>query len=142
MAGALSDLDGLDVEALKTMVIELRSDRDAKAQFIEHQRLMLDKLRKMLFGKKSEKLRVEIEQLELQLEDAEAEQAAEEQIKPRSTPSARSTGLPASHCQNTWNARALSTSHRATVVHSVVDRCDTSAKMLPKCSSTSLRTSR
>ncbi len=53
-ASILPDLEQLDVDALKALVIELHHDCGSKAQFIEHQRLMLDKLRKMLFGKKSE----------------------------------------------------------------------------------------
>ena len=89
-ASILPDLDDLDLEALKAMVVEQRAQLNENKLFIEHQRLMLDKLRKMLFGKKSEKLRVEIEQLELKLEDAEAEQSAEEQRKPRSILSAKS----------------------------------------------------
>jgi len=89
-ASALSDLDALDVEALKTLVIEQHTQLNKSKQFIEHQRLMLDKLRQMLFGRKSEKIRIEIEQLELKLEDAEAEQSAEEQIKPRSIPASKS----------------------------------------------------
>jgi transposase len=89
-ASVLPDLEQLDADALKALVIELHHDCGSKAQFIEHQRLMLDKLRQMLFGRKSEKIRIEIEQLELKLEDAEAEQSAEQRIKPLSTSSRKS----------------------------------------------------
>jgi len=91
---ALPDLEQLDIDALKTLVLELHSDRKAKDQFIEHQRLMLEKLRQMLFGRKSEKVRLQIEQLELQLEDAEAEQAASDEKAAR-TRTPRSSKKPA-----------------------------------------------
>lgn len=90
----LPDLEQLDVDALKALVYELHSDRNSKDQFIEHQSLMLEKLRQMLFGRKSEKVRLQIEQLELQLEDAEAEQAAAEE-KPTRISSSRNSKKPA-----------------------------------------------
>jgi transposase len=77
--GALPDLEQLDVDALKALVLELHNDRNSQDRFIEHQKLMLDKLRQMLFGRKSEKIRLQIEQLELQLEETEAEQSASEE---------------------------------------------------------------
>ena len=46
------------------------------AQQIEHLKLVIEKLRRMLFGRKSEKLSLQLDQLELQLEEMEAIQAA------------------------------------------------------------------
>lgn len=43
----------------------------SRGEQIEHLKLMVDKFRHMLFGRKSEKLLVQIEQAELQLEDLE-----------------------------------------------------------------------
>jgi hypothetical protein len=45
---------------------------------IEHLKLLLSQLRRMQFGRKSEKLERQIEQLELRLEDLQQAQAAEE----------------------------------------------------------------
>lgn len=55
------------------------SRRDAE---IEHLKLVLAKLRRMQFGHSSEKLDQQIEQLELQLEDLEAEEAVAEAKAP------------------------------------------------------------
>ena len=74
-AAALPDLNRLDVAALRDMVIrqhEQLSSRDAE---IERLRLIISNLRRMQFGRKSEKIQREIEQLELQLEDLETGQA-------------------------------------------------------------------
>lgn len=71
-----------DIEALKAMLM-LRDQQitGLKAQVrtgtaeIEHLKLMIAKLRRMQFGRKSEKLDHQIEQLELQLEDLQADEA-------------------------------------------------------------------
>jgi len=106
VAGALPDLDQLDQEALKALVIaghsqlmeqratlaalhaeldehrqtltaqseQLRSSSDR----IEHLKLLVDKMRHMLFGKKSEKVVVQLGQFEFQLEDLESTQVEAE----------------------------------------------------------------
>ena len=89
----------LDAEALRSMILsqyELLQARDAQ---IEHLTLLIIQLRRMQFGRKSEKLDRKIEQLELQLEDLETRRAesapllekllpkaAEEQSKPARRP--------------------------------------------------------
>jgi transposase len=113
--GALPDLDGLDKEALKALVLahrtemasleaELESQRKtlseqglellSRSEQIVHLKLMIEKLRRAMFGKKSEKIVVQLEQLELQLEELESAQAEMEtaienvspanEVKPRS----------------------------------------------------------
>ena len=93
------DLTSLDADALRSMILsqyELLQARDAQ---IEHLTLLIIQLRRMQFGRKSEKLDRKIEQLELQLEDLETRraesapllekllpQAAEEQSKPARRP--------------------------------------------------------
>jgi transposase len=72
----LLDLDSLDVETLKALVL-------AKQTEIENLSLLVLKLKRMHFGQRSEKMSADIEQLELRLEDLEANQAAAE---PLSTP--------------------------------------------------------
>ena len=87
----LPDLEQLDIEALKALVIAQCETLDSHAQQVEHLKLVVEKLRRMIFGAKSEKVIVQVEQFELQLEDAETEQAAAEEntasaaaeIKPR-----------------------------------------------------------
>lgn len=86
-----------DVETLKAMLLEQAEtlrERDAqvvklqervdsqeaalasRAAEIEHLKLLIAKLRRMQFGRKSEKLDRQIEQLELRLEDLQADEGA------------------------------------------------------------------
>jgi hypothetical protein len=83
----LADLDSLDKETLKTLLIR---ERRSNAIEIEHLKLVIEKLRRMLFGVKSEKLTGELEQLELRLEELETSEAAEEAAEEKNT-EARST---------------------------------------------------
>src|ERR1700751_116299 len=108
------DLDHLDSEALKALVLALRerlfshqeqlstqqeeilsqraqlASRDAE---IEHLKLLIAKLRRQQFGRSSEKREHQIEQLELRLEELEArrtkETAAVKEPAPRNTASMR-----------------------------------------------------
>jgi transposase len=84
--GTLPDLDRLDNEALKAFVVEQREQHlkalSSKTQQVEHLKLVVEKLRRMIFGAKSEKAVIQVEQFELQLEETETEQAvAEEEIE-------------------------------------------------------------
>lgn len=91
--GALPDLDRLDNEALKALVVE-------QTQQVEHLQLVVEKLRRMIFGKKSEKAVIQVEQFELQLEETETEQAAAEEkfeepvAETKSLPKARPSRKP------------------------------------------------
>ena len=62
-----------DIEALKRMVREHRALLDSRQLEINRLRLLIAKLKRMQFGRSSERLDREIEQLELQLDDLEAE---------------------------------------------------------------------
>jgi len=82
---SLPNLDGLDPEALKALVIakhaeslEQHKELTSSAHEIEHLKLVIEKYRRMIFGRKSEKLTGELEQLEFRLEELETAQAAEE----------------------------------------------------------------
>ena len=80
--GTLPDLDTLDFVALKALILsqheqllskeEQLASRDSE---IEHLKLLIAKLRRMQFGRKSEKLDWQIEQLELKLDELEASRA-------------------------------------------------------------------
>src|ERR1700686_4773332 len=88
-ARTLPDLEPLDSKALKSLILELHdqafsnqqeilsqreqlASRDAE---IEHLKLLIAKLRRMQFGRSSEKLDRQIEQLELRLEELQTSQA-------------------------------------------------------------------
>jgi transposase len=82
LATSLPDLDALDLEAMKALLIAQHESYAAKltsrASEIERLKLLVDKLQRMLFGAKSEKVLRQIEQLELQLEELGAADAVEE----------------------------------------------------------------
>jgi transposase len=69
-AAALPDLNALDVDALRTMVVEQHA-------LIERLQTMIVHLRRMQFGRKSEKIDRQVEQLELELEELESAKAAQ-----------------------------------------------------------------
>jgi transposase len=71
----LPDLDTLDVQSLKALVV-------AKQGEIESLKLLITKLKRMHFGPRSEKYDRDLQQLELRLEDLEANQAAAEASSP------------------------------------------------------------
>ena len=101
------DLDHLDSEALKALVLALRerlyshqkqlttqqeeilsqreqlASRDAE---IEHLKLLITKLRRQQFGRSSEKREYQIEQLELRLEELEAKRSKEAAAAKESAP--------------------------------------------------------
>ena len=81
----LPDLSTLDREALQALLQAEHQERIATHQQllrreieIEHLKLLLSQLRRMQFGRKSEKLERQIEQLELRLEDLQQAQAVEQ----------------------------------------------------------------
>ena len=92
----LADLPN-DIDALKALLLAqqdvvagLTEQLNTRAIEIEHLKLQIAKLRRMQFGRKSEKLDHQIEQLELQLEDlqtdeGEAAPTAAASVPPRST---------------------------------------------------------
>jgi transposase len=83
-----SDLRKLDPETLVTLVLaqqEQLLNRDAE---IEHLKLLIAKLKRMQFGRSSEKLDRQIEQLELRLEELQTTQAENTAGKVAARPSA------------------------------------------------------
>src|SRR5215472_3239522 len=75
---ALPDLNLLPAEALRALVLAQHQQLLSGEREIEHLKLLLNQLRRMQFGPKSEKLERQIEQLELRLEDLQQAQAAEQ----------------------------------------------------------------
>src|ERR1700693_1358549 len=79
---ALPDLDTLNHEALKALIVAqhaqiLSKDEQlaSRDEEIERLKMLIAKLRRMQFGRKSEKLDRQIEQLELRLDELEASRA-------------------------------------------------------------------
>jgi len=70
----LPDLSALDVDALRALVLNQQEQLQSRDTEIESLKLLVLKLKRMQFGRKSEKLDKQIEQLELRLEDLEASQ--------------------------------------------------------------------
>src|ERR1700729_2599084 len=104
-AATLPDLDQLDSQALKSLILaqheqvlaqrEQLASRDVE---IEHLKLLIAKLRRQQFGRSSEKREHQIEQLELRLEELEArrtkETVAVKESASASTPAARPVRRP------------------------------------------------
>jgi len=86
----LPDLNLLPAEALKALVRAQHEQLLWRESEIEHLKLLIAKLQRMQFGRKSEKLARQIEQLELRLEDLQAkpaESASQAESKPAATAS-------------------------------------------------------
>src|SRR5713226_4370611 len=81
---ALPDLHQLDPTALKALILSQHEQLASRDNEIEHLKLLIAKLRRMQFGRKSEKLDRQIEQLELRLDELEATPA--EKVAPSQTP--------------------------------------------------------
>jgi transposase len=86
---ALPNLDTLTPQALKALIVtqheELLSKDDqlvSRDEEIERLKLLIAKLRRMQFGRKSEKLDSQIEQLELKLDELEANRAQQATASP------------------------------------------------------------
>src|SRR5258708_36310758 len=99
-AAVLSDLESLDRDALKALIVtqhgqllshheQLRSNKNE----IESLQLLIAKLRRTQFGRKSEKLDRQIAQLELKLEELQAQQAEHGREAESPLPPAASSGL-------------------------------------------------
>jgi transposase len=89
---ALPDLNVLPADALRALVLAQHQELITKDEQlisrereIEHLKLLLVKLHRMQFGRKSEKLQRQIEQLELRLEELEANRSEKELNPPEPT---------------------------------------------------------
>jgi transposase len=94
----LPDLDALNPNELKALIFSqhqqlLSKDEQlvSRDNEIEHLKLLLAKLRRLQFGRKSEKLDRDIEQLELRLDELEATQA--EKAAPSQTPAVSASAM-------------------------------------------------
>jgi transposase len=78
-----------DVDALQRLVLAQREALAAHTIEIEHLKLIIAKLRRLQFGRSSEKLSREIDQLELRLEELQTAQAQAPAVEPLSVPPER-----------------------------------------------------
>src|SRR5246500_1345810 len=82
-----ADLSSLDRETLAALVLAQQEKLLSRDSEIEHLKLIIAKLRRMMFGTKSEKITREIEQLELKLEELEVRKSERAEAEPGSEPS-------------------------------------------------------
>jgi transposase len=87
-----------ELESHRQTLSEQSDELHARSQRIEHLKLMVEKLRHVIFGTKSEKIILQLEQMELELEDRESTQAellaAAERVSPGKEPKARAERKP------------------------------------------------
>lgn len=83
-AAPLPDLDTMDAAAMKALILSQQEQLSSHAAEIERLRLLIARLQRLQFGRKSEKVEKQIEQLQLQLDDLE-ESAAEKREQAEST---------------------------------------------------------
>ena len=92
MPSTLPDLNTLDADTLRALLLATHEQLLSRDHEIEHLKLLIAKLRRMQFGRKSEKVERQIEQLELHLEDLEANRA--ESVPPTEKQPATSNTIP------------------------------------------------
>ena len=88
---ATVDLSSLDRAALEALIATQQEKLLNRDNEIEHLKLVIAKLRRMLFGTKSEKISREIDQLELKLEELETQQAERVAASPETSASAKAS---------------------------------------------------
>lgn len=83
---ALPDLNALPADALRALILAQHEQLISREREIEHLQLLLAKLHRMQFGRKSEKLERQIEQLELRLEELESKRSEKQPHAPEPAP--------------------------------------------------------
>ena len=93
----LPELDTLDADALRAIILRQHEQLLSRDHELEHLNLLIAKLQRMQFGRRSEKIACQIEQLELKLEELQSERAAddEQQAEESATPTPDETAAPA-----------------------------------------------
>lgn len=94
----LPDLELLDPSGLKALIVSQHEQLLSHQSEIEHLKLLIAKLRRMQFGRKSEKLERQIEQLEFKLEELQSEKgltANAHEFAAEASPNFRASAKPA-----------------------------------------------
>jgi transposase len=81
-APSLPNLDALDANALRALILSQHEQLKSRDHEIEHLKLLIAKLQRMQFGRRSEKVAQQIEQLELKLEELESARAEAGALEP------------------------------------------------------------
>ena len=141
------DLDALDMQGLKALVLAKQSELDSRNTEIESLKLLILKLKRMQFGPRSEKFSGDIEQLELQLEDLEVNQAAHRAAADSTSHGcvehARlSASRRAAHFPLSFRVKPRQSRPSRTPVPIAVAHCACLARMCRKCSNMFRRASR
>lgn len=89
----LRDLEA-ELDSQRRMLSEQAEELRSRSERIEHLKLMLEKFRHMMFGRKSEKIAIKIEQMELELEEHETTQAELEAFDEHMSPPREQKPLP------------------------------------------------
>ncbi len=79
-----------ELEAHRQTLSQQTDELSSRSERIEHMKLMIEKLRHMIFGSKSEKIVLRLEQLEFELEEQETAQAEAEAAIERVSPAQQS----------------------------------------------------
>jgi len=91
----LPDLHTLDGDALRAMIVAQHEQLLSHRTEIEHLTLLIAKLQRMQFGRRSEKVERQIEQLELKLEELEANRSEQAPPVEQPSPAPRTASKPA-----------------------------------------------
>ena len=153
---ALPDLNVLPAEALRALILaqheqlvsaaaKLTTTQEqllSREREIEHLKLLLAKLQRMQFGRKSEKLARQIEQLELRLEELESNRSENESTPPAPASVASLVRLPvqrsprAALCPIICRGKRASTSRKKRCARNARASYASWAKMFRRCWST------
>ena len=153
---ALPDLNALEPDALKALIVAQHDELIATHEQllshrseIEHLKLLLAKLRRMQFGRKSEKLTQQIEQLELRLEELQSKPSDSAQPAESQVPPAASSILitsPAKPARRPlpiiYGVKRRGTNRRNRLVRVAAGSCANWAKTSRRCWSTCPKVSR
>jgi len=139
----LPNLDTLDSAALKALILSQHEQLISRDAEIEQLKLLIAKLRRMQFGRKSEKLERQIEQLELRLDELEASRAenttaqTQQPLPPR--PPIAQRGQHGGRCPRICRAKHVSSCRSRMRVRSAAASSSHWAKMFRSCSNTCRR---
>ena len=137
------DLSRLDRETLEALVVAQQEKLLSRNSEIEHLKLIIAKLRRMMFGTKSEKIAREVEQLELKLEELETGEAEQAERAQQRQPAASLTeNGSVVHCLSIYHAKHKRICLLKKPAQRAVVSCRSWAKMSPRCWSISRPASR
>jgi len=132
-----------ELESHRQTLSEQADELRSRSERIAHLKLMVEKLRHVIFGTKSEKIVLKLEQMELELEDRETTQAeleaGVERVSATNEPKARPERKP---FRSTFRVKLSGMLRAAMAVLIAAASCASLAKISPNSSSTSPRTSR